>query len=373
MIDTYLTYFISFKSVGITVLLVSVLSACEGGDGEPQNESNGRESTVEYVEMSDDYDLTSEIRGDRFYERTWVKPSVKKVASLSDSKGKEYTLFTPRLADVSEGGHTFIFDFGDYTVKAFTREGEYVATYGRGQGRGPGEMTMMSDVGLWRDSLVYVVDPRQRRISFFEKDGDYVKVETYKSPIVGLTWTDDLTKYVERLHPATSTFLSIITPSGHKTSISKIVSGGSPRIVLDGSLHTSQGKAIYVMRYFPVILMFSPADTTGVAYPTPDYGEPRPKAEVEKQGRIVSVPPIRIHEKSTLYKGVLSVEVPDLESDSLRFDLYDAREMEYMHSIQLPIEGGPRPFSALYAHGMGLVATVQEATVNLYKVQRPER
>lgn len=371
MVNIKLSYYGFLGPIGIIVLLASVLTACEGGDGESPNESNGRGSSVEYVEMGDDYGLTTEIRGNRSLTRRWIKPAVEKVTSLSE--GEKYTLFTPRLATVvSSTGHIFIYDFGDYTVKAFTPEGKHVATYGRGQGQGPGEMTMMSDVGLRRDSLVYIVDPKQRRVSFFEKDGDFVKVETYETPIVGLTWTDDLTKYVERLHPATSFFLSITTPSGRKAEISQLLSGDSPRIILDGSLHTSRGRAIYVMRYFPVILTFSPTDTTGVAYPTPDYGEPRPKAEVEKQGRVVSVPSIRIQEKSTLYEGVLSVEVPDLESDRLRFDLYDVRGMEYMHSIQLPLEGGSRPFGALYVHGMDAVMTVQEATVNIYEVQNPD-
>lgn len=366
-----------FKYLGLAVITIGILTwtACGGDDREPANEGDQGKSSTQYVEMGDDYGLTTEIRGDRSLTRTWIRPEIEKVASLSE--GKTYTLFNPRLAQaVSEEGHLFVYDFGDYTVKAFTREGEYVATYGRGEGRGPGELTMMSDMGVWRDSLVYLVDPRQRRVSFFEKDGDFVKVETYEAPIVGLTWSGDLTKYMERLHPATSTFLSITTPSGHKAAISQLLSGDSPRIILDGSLHTSQGRAIYVMRYFPAILMFSPDDTTGVAYPTPDYGQPRPKVRTRNEGRAQQVfaPSTRIHEKSTIHDGVLSVEVPDPEVDSLQFDLYDAREMEYMYSIQLPaeVEGGDRPFGALYAHGMDLVATVDEATVNLYEMQNSE-
>lgn len=347
---------------------ILVLTACGDGDKKGSEED---ESSTQYVEMGDDYGLTTEIRGDRSLTRTWVKPSVEKIASLSE--GEAYTLFNPRLASaVSKEGHLFVYDFGDYAVKAFTREGEYVATYGRGEGRGPGEMTMMSDVGVWRDSLVYVVDPKQRRVSFFEKNGDFVRAERYEVPLARLAWGDDSTKYVIISH-ASPTFLRIILSSGRQTVISQLFSGEAHPIMQGGTLHTSRDGALYVPLHFPVLLTFSPGDTTGTAYPTPDYGQPRPKADVEERGRVVSVPSTRIHEKSTLHDGVLSVEIPDSESDSLRFDLYDAREMEYLHSIQLPVEGSSRPFRALYVHGMDLVATVQKATVNIYEVQYPEQ
>lgn len=76
-----------------------------------------------------------------------------------------------------ENGHLAIVYAGDYRLKAFTPAGEHVATYGNGRGRGPGRVITLTDGGVWRDSLVYLVDPRQRRVSFFDEEGDFMRAE----------------------------------------------------------------------------------------------------------------------------------------------------------------------------------------------------
>lgn len=343
--------------------LLVLSTACIGGNGDSPKEKDG--SSVQYVEMGNDYGLTTEIHGDRSLTRKWTRPEIEKIASLSE--GEEYTLFTPRPAGVSEEGRIYVYDYGDYTVKAFTQQGEYVTTFGRGQGRGPSEMITMTDLGIWRDSLVYVVDPRQARVSFFEKDGDFLRSELYETRVARLALTEDSTAF-EATPPSVPTFMRIVSPSGRRTVISQLASGEIHPIIFDGRFQTIQNKTIYVPMYFPVLLTYASGDTTGVAYPTPDYGEPRPTAQTKNGGRRVSAPPAQFHWRTTLSDGVLSVEIPDPEIDSLQFDLYDAREMEYMHSVRLPIDES----GAHYAHGSEVVLTFEEDTVNLYRVQASE-
>lgn len=343
-------------AIGVLVLFTACV---QGGQDSPKKRG---ESSTQRVEMEDDYGLTTRIHGPRSINRKWTCPKIKKIASLS--KGENYTLFTPRPAEVSEDGRIYVYDYGDYTVKAFTRRGKYLASYGYGRGQGPGEMTMMTDVGIWRDSLVYVVDPRQSRVSFFDKNGEFVWSELYETRVARLALTEDSTAF-EATPPSIPSFMTITFPSGRQTVISQLFSRDIHPIMLDGSFHTLNNRLLYVPLYFPILLSFAAEDTVGVAHPTPDYGQPRPRPQSSNGGNQVSAPSTRFHWRSTLQDGVLSVEIPNSEVDSLQFDLYDSREMEYMHSIRLPIDES----GAHYAYGTRTILTYEDASINIYEVQ----
>lgn len=324
-----------------------LLAACGGGSEVP----------------SDPYGLTAEIRGTP-PERTWIEAEVEEIASI-DSEGEAYTLFNPAAVKVDDENFLSVYDMGNMTLKAFTFEGEYLATYGKGHGRGPGEMMMVSGAGVWSDSLVYLVDLRQRRVSFFERNGNFVRVESYETPVYQLRWADSSIKYALPPPPRPETpFLRIVAPSGARI-IYRPPIRGVDRIMLDGTLHTAGRKAVFVMRYVPVILTYAPEDTIGTAYPTPDWGQDLPTPE-DSQG-----PPEAVQGQSTLSDGVLSVPIP--EAGGIAFDLYDARTMKYLRSIRLPIEVElPMYGQAIYAAGKDLVATTRDTTVTLYRVSSPE-
>lgn len=367
--DTFL-----FSIFSVLFLLLFSLGACRADRGngkETATEDSKDASSPHRAERAeDDYGLTADIRGEQAYERTWVEPDVEKVASLSE--GEEYMLYTPVPARIPSDGRIYIFDFGDYTVKAFTKSGEYVATYGRGQGRGPGEFTSMSHVDVWQDSLVYVVDNDLRRISFFEKDGDFVRVESSEIPFSRTVWTEDRTKYGV-LASAGTPFMIVESPDRRRV-ISQLSSRDIHWLALQGRMHAHEERAIFVPSYFPVVLSFSADDTTGVAVPTPDYGHPRPTAEKEEFG--VSAPPWRFNLKTTLSEGVLAVGHRSSNADSLlMFDLYDVQEMEYMHSLRLPItrKDNLDALRSLHAHGPDIVVSLQDATVEIFKVHPPEQ
>ncbi len=342
--------------IGVLVLFTACVQ------GEEYSSTERDESSVQGVEMGDDYALTTQIRGERFFTRKWTRPDIEKVASLSE--GKNYTLFTPRPGEVSEDGRIYIYDYGDYTVKTFTRRGKYVTTYGYGRGQGPGEMTMMTDVGVWRDSLVYVVDPRQSRVSFFDENGEFVWSELYETRVARLALTEDSTAF-EATPPSVPSFMTITFPSGRQTVISQLFSRDVHPIMLDGSFHTLNNRLLYVPLYFPILLSFSAEDTVGIAHPTPDYGQPRPRPQTRNEENQVSAPSTRFHWRVTHQDSVLSVEIPNSNVDSLQFDLYDTREMEYMHSVRLPIDES----GAHYAYGTGTLVTHEDASINIYEVQ----
>ncbi len=149
-----------------------------------------------------------------------------------------------------------------------------------------------------------------------------------------------------------------------RKTISQVTSREVDRVtLLDGYLHASQRKAVYVPFFIPAILTYSPDDTTGTAYPTPDYGHPLPTTEEE--GR----PSPKMNGMSTMQNGVLSVQKPTPATDSLMFDLYNASEMEYMYSIRLPSNGK----RALYGYGTGTVAALRDTSAIIYEISLPRK
>lgn len=334
-----------------TALIISVcafVTACGSRDGNASNV----------------YGLTAEIRGDSPPERAWVEAEVDTVAALSSGEG--YTLFKPGTVEFIPDGNIYVYDFGDFTIKAFTAQGEYVASYGNGRGRGPGQVIGLTDTGLWRDSLIYLVDSRLRRISFFAKDGDLVRTENYDHPVWRLDWTDDSIRIATSPSPAAD--FIVMEAEGRQISVSQLFMDNVPSLARAGLLHAGRKKAIYVPRYLPVLLTYSLDDTIGTAYPTPDYGAPRPETRDYQGGTLA--PATEMNGRSTLQGGVLTVERPSSAAgDSVQFDLYDARQMTYMHSVRLPIEGK----TSRYAYGMDRVVSIRDTTVHLYRVMHPAK
>lgn len=232
-------------------------------------------------------------------------------------------------------------------------------------------MMSMTDRGIWRDSLLYVVDARQRRVLFFDRDsGKYVRSESYDVPLSHLAYPHDSMKYVEaagrRSDFRRSDFLIMTTPN-RQISVSRVLSRDIHPIALGGFLHTYQGRAVFVPYYFPVVLSYAPDDTTGIAYPTPDYGHvpvPEPQAENEGRGLMVRAPSHAVNGYSELIDGVLSVQYPHTSEDSIAFDLYDADDVDYLHTVRFPIQRE----TAVY--GGGIVASSRDTTVHVYEVER---
>lgn len=319
---------------------------------------------VEDQKNTNPYRLIAEIRGDESLDRTWVEPTFRKVASLS--KGDKYTLHNPVSLEIYDDDRLYVVDAGDYRVKAFTLTGTYISTYGQGRGRGPGHVMTLTDGGIWRDSLVYLVDPRQRRVSYFQKNGSFVQTESYDFSFYRLAWTRDSTKYMVSPGRPSDPFMWVETRD-RRFSIDRPPIPGLDKALYGGVLQTSREKAIYVPRYLPVLLVYSSTDTIGAAYPTPDYGLSLPK--LKKEDNNSAAPSAEIHQAPTVQNGILSVQRPTPKADTLVFDLYDIGRMKYMHSIRLPVEDR----KSVYGYETGTVASVRDTTVEIYEVDHPQK
>jgi hypothetical protein len=320
----------------------------------------------EALAQPDRYDLDIPIRGDTTIERTWVEPSFEHIATVSE--GDDYTLHNPFVGEVNDDGTAYIVDVKDRRIKAFTSSGEYVATYGEGPGPNPGEITRPTDIGLQGDSLVYVADPQLRKVSYFAQDGSFVRADRYETSPYQVAWTDASVQYIVPPPPEAPPFMQMTTPD-REQQVALPLSIESP-VMLDGMLHPIGDKAVFVMRYLPVMLTYSPDDLAGTAFPTPDYGEDLPSPQ--RGGRMV--PQMALNGRSTVSGGTLSIQVPASEDGHLAFDLYDIDSMAYVQTIQFPIEvdrAMQGRAEAEYAHGPRSLVVVKDANVHFYRVTMP--
>jgi hypothetical protein len=338
-----------YKSRELVLLLCTLLIAVHRPSG--------------HVE-TDRYKLTVKLRGDTTVDRTWVEPTVERVATASEGDG--YALYDPALYTVDRDGTVYVVDSEDWRIKTFTAEGEYVTTYGEGPGPNPGELTRVTSVGLKGDSLVYATEPRLRRVSYFAKDGSFLRTERHDDVTpYQIAWTDGATQYTfPPPRPG--------TPFMHRATPDRVRQINPPSrveepILLDGVLHSTGGKIVFIMRYLPILLTYSTNDLAGTAFPTPDYGEP---PSTPQGGGPVSM----MNGDPTISGDVLSIQVPADEPEHLTFDLYDVDSMTYLRSVRfsLELERDPRGLAgAHYAHGSGSLVTAQDSVLTFYRITMP--
>jgi len=134
-----------------------------------------------------------------FNDRIWVvdikqhkvkvysKKTRKLIFSFPDAKpGTKQFLFSPTNLDIQDG-RVYVSDFGDFKVKIYTLEGEYIGSVGS-YGKALGQFVRPKGVAVDRDLNLYVVDAGFETIQIFNKDGKLLMFfgGPYKGP--GFMW-----------------------------------------------------------------------------------------------------------------------------------------------------------------------------------------
>ena len=104
--------------------------------------------------------------------------------SIGVESGDENYMFSELFTlEVDDAGDIFVVDTKEECIKVFDRNGQYVRRIGK-KGQGPGEIQRFGRIFLF-GNLVVVNDTGNNRLSFFTKNGDYVKhvpIRKYRSP-----------------------------------------------------------------------------------------------------------------------------------------------------------------------------------------------
>ena len=270
-------------------------------------------------------------------ERTWSNISVNRLFEIPVEG--EVTLYKPYhlLPDVD--GNVYVVDYAIYKILRFDSKGKYVRSYGGGMGRGPGEFASVTDVGIVRDSIIYVVDPTNRRILFFAKeDGSLIDTRTSREAAYY--------RYV-----VTDTGIEYVKPLSHKypfeSRTGKEVVGfgkllqnheAQGHLLTSGQIHAYKEWMIYVPYRYPVIMIYDRSGNLVRAKKIINYDsnfkEPR-IVENEIGGMVGYKPegePTSI--ESSVYEDELFVFAK--AGDQGAIDVYEAESAEYKYSFRTP-------------------------------------
>lgn len=115
------------------------------------------------------YKINANIVNREEPERKYIDVKYRQVKEISGNK--EFSFYDPRISQRDDQGNIYLNDYGDMKLKVFSKNGDYINTYGKGIGRGPGEAMNIISSGKVRDSIIYIADSRSKRLNLFNIDG----------------------------------------------------------------------------------------------------------------------------------------------------------------------------------------------------------
>lgn len=138
-----------------------------------QHQTSKKSSQIEHQEFSEEAKIISSSD-----KGLWGKEKqIKLIENLSIGKvdGDETEIFS-YIEDITIDGHDnlYVADGYEKTIKVYNTQGKFIKKFGR-DGKGPGEFNNLDDIHWCSfDSLLYVIDHKNHRISQFSIDGTYI-------------------------------------------------------------------------------------------------------------------------------------------------------------------------------------------------------
>jgi hypothetical protein len=120
-------------------------------------------------------------------KRNWREVIIDTVFSISTYQGKP--ILNPGLIKVDSKGRIYVLDLAETAILKFSETGEYLARYGKGKGRGPGEFHHPVDYSVSPTGDVFVIDAKSAFITVFRENGNVrrtVRVQGIPNRIVHL-------------------------------------------------------------------------------------------------------------------------------------------------------------------------------------------
>ena len=326
----------------------------------------GCQPDPEFVSVGD---LTVAVQLQSKADRDWQKVSLRRLYEVPREPG--VVLYNPGPIFVGPDGSFYCRDFGDLKIKRFDEDGTFVQAYGA-IGEGPGEFSTLVDAAVLRDSVLYVADYDNRRVTFFDvESGNYLKsisgMNAYRYRITrgGRAYWSGITRGDGFLHGTSR--------QGEEARLFGTLTEDQTsdhQMVFDGSIAPYGEHMIHVLRRYPIIIQYDSTGSVLYARGTPDLGRvSRPQLERMPTGG--GLYGIRVSGRTV--NGLIEVFGDELvvhsrPTDSTRaFDLYDAATGDYKSSIALP---WGRDRGGTYDPTRERIWQVQDTTVVVYAVDR---
>ncbi|MFC1564909.1 hypothetical protein ACFL6G_08245 [candidate division KSB1 bacterium] len=91
-----------------------------------------------------------------------------------ETNDERYQLFHPSDAAVDEEGNVLILDAGNYKIKKFDREGNFLSYFGS-KGSGPGELIGPSRMDICPGGEILINDRAVRAVNIFDRNGNFIR------------------------------------------------------------------------------------------------------------------------------------------------------------------------------------------------------
>ena len=118
---------------------------------------------------------------------TKYKLDVKQIMTIGSNDLKKENYLMGRVADfaIDREDNIYICDDINIEVKKFSKDGQYIQTLSKGEGKGPGEFIRPRIIRVDSSNHVFVLDQSLKRITEFSSDGEVLKITMIKTLVPG--------------------------------------------------------------------------------------------------------------------------------------------------------------------------------------------
>ena len=265
-------------------------------------------------------------------ERIWEEVTFEKLFVLPIDS--QIFLYNPSWVKSDTAGDIYVVDLSTLQILRFAEnDGRFLTSYGNGIGTGPGEFHRITDFGAAGDSIVFVVDDRRRRISYFIKEsGDFVESSI------------STTKEAPFKHAVTESGIEYTMYDWSDYNFSSKIDDRVVRFAKEteklmgtlafGSTTTYKDYMVYVPSFYPLILIYDADGNVIMSKRTIDYNDnfELPKLKKDERG-LIDIDGNYLYGPISIYADELYILKVHNE---LAFDVYNAKTVDYRYSFRIP-------------------------------------
>ncbi len=305
----------------------------------------------------------SPIEGQQSHDRIMGEASLRKLFELPAIPGEIVNAPAGVFADTM--GYIYVADNWDYRIHRFDASGNYVTSFGEGQGEGPGENMGILNFGVLGDSMVYMFEYMTWEVSYFNLEGSFLRSERLDGSM-----REHPDQYVFTRKGRIYSMFSLQENTDHELFESRLgddvvkfgqIYGGGPfsSLMAAGRLVTFKEHMIYVSQWYPLFVQYGPDGSMRYARTTMDHVSiEEPKLIRTQRGGYVDGPPL-IRSFPTVFRGQLYIHAYIVQM----IDIYDAETGDYQHSIKLPDNG--------FSHALNdRIYQVGDSTVSVWAIEK---
>jgi hypothetical protein len=120
-----------------------------------------------------------------------------KVAEYSqENLPEDKILGTIQGVDADLNGNLYILDGSQKHILKLDKEGNFAGTYGKGEGRGPGEFESPSLFSVTNDGMIYVYDRSMKKVVILDSDNEFMEEFTIGNMPSRMVVDDERTIYI---------------------------------------------------------------------------------------------------------------------------------------------------------------------------------